>query len=203
MALFHYKRPPSSIDKHSISHTTVLQSCISLRQNQRVILVHDYDPNFRSARLPNWRSPGPADGRRLSHPHARTESGITTSGIVDQNRKGREKHETRPTLASHHHHRLAQLPSVRRPEPVSDRTPSASSPAPAAAAGEEGDDDVEQADDAGNDGVQYGADAVHDGHDAVADGAEDGFNLGNETVVSFANRHHCGHDLMSNAGVVF
>jgi hypothetical protein len=46
-----------------------------------------------------------------------------------------------------------------------------------AAAGEAGDDDVEDGDDAVDDGGQHGPDAVDDGHQAVADGAEDGFEL--------------------------
>lgn len=47
----------------------------------------------------------------------------------------------------------------------------------ALAAGEAGDDDVEDGDDAGDDGLQHGADAVDDGHEAGADGLEDGFDL--------------------------
>ncbi|MCJ1401647.1 hypothetical protein MMC11_004864 [Xylographa trunciseda] len=54
----------------------------------------------------------------------------------------------------------------------------AGSPPPAtAAAGQAGDNDVEEADDGADDGLQDGADAVNDGHEARADGLEDGLDL--------------------------
>ncbi len=46
-----------------------------------------------------------------------------------------------------------------------------------AAAGEAGDDDVEDGDDAVDDGVEDAADGVDNGHEAVADGLEEGFHL--------------------------
>jgi hypothetical protein len=51
-----------------------------------------------------------------------------------------------------------------------------------AAAGEAGNDDVEETDNGVDDSGQHGADAVDDGHQAVADGAEDGFELELEEV---------------------
>ena len=65
-----------------------------------------------------------------------------------------------------------------------DRAPAASRTAPATAAGQARDDDVEQGDDAGDDGLQDGADAVDDGHQAGADGLEDGLDLLEEERVS-------------------
>jgi hypothetical protein len=49
-------------------------------------------------------------------------------------------------------------------------------------AGEAGDDDVDEGDDAVDDGGQHGPDAIDNGHQAVADGAEDGFELEFEEV---------------------
>jgi len=57
-----------------------------------------------------------------------------------------------------------------------------------ATAGEAGDDDVEDADDAVNDGGQHGPDAVDDGHQAVADGSEDGFKLEFDEVSGSTSR---------------
>ena len=51
-----------------------------------------------------------------------------------------------------------------------------------ATAGEAGDDDIEEGDDAVDDGGQHSPDAVDDGHQAVADSAEDGFELEFEEV---------------------
>ena len=51
-----------------------------------------------------------------------------------------------------------------------------------ATAGEAGDDDIEEGDDAVDDGGQHGPDAVDDGHQTVADSAEDGFELEFEEV---------------------
>ncbi len=45
------------------------------------------------------------------------------------------------------------------------------------AAGQAGDDDVEERNDAGDDGLQNGTDAVNDGHEASTNGLEDGFDL--------------------------
>ena len=50
-------------------------------------------------------------------------------------------------------------------------------PPAAAAAGQAGNDNVEQGDDAVDDGRQHGADAVDNCHQAAANGLEDGFNL--------------------------
>lgn len=55
---------------------------------------------------------------------------------------------------------------------------SARPPLAGAAAGQAGDDDVKDGDDAVDDGVQDGADGVDDGHQALADGAEELFDLG-------------------------
>ena len=46
-----------------------------------------------------------------------------------------------------------------------------------AVAGQAGDDDVEEGDDAINDGGQDSTDSVDDGHEAAADGAEEIFDL--------------------------
>lgn len=54
-------------------------------------------------------------------------------------------------------------------------SPSAASTS--ATAGEAGDDDVEDGDDAVDDGVEDGANSVDDGHEAGADGSEDALNL--------------------------
>lgn len=60
---------------------------------------------------------------------------------------------------------------------------SATSPPTAEAlAGEAGDDDVEEGDDAVDDGHYYGTDGMDNGHDAVADGAEEGLHLEKESV---------------------
>lgn len=59
---------------------------------------------------------------------------------------------------------------------VLDRT-SPMSTTSTAAAGQAGDDDVEEGNDAGDDGLQDGSDAIHDGHEASADGLQDGPEL--------------------------
>jgi hypothetical protein len=47
----------------------------------------------------------------------------------------------------------------------------------ATAAGQAGDDDVEECDNGVDNGSAGGADGMHDGHEAVAYRAEDGLNL--------------------------
>jgi len=58
--------------------------------------------------------------------------------------------------------------------------------AASAAAGEAGDDDVEQRDNAVDDGHEDGADGIHDGHQARADGLADGFDARDDGT------HVCG-----------
>jgi hypothetical protein len=52
------------------------------------------------------------------------------------------------------------------------------------AAGEAGDNNVEEADDGANDGLQNCADAAHDGHQTVPDCLKDSFNLGGRQRVA-------------------
>ena len=55
--------------------------------------------------------------------------------------------------------------------------PHSTPPAAAAVAGEGGDDDVEDGDDAADNGHDDGADAVDNGHEHGADGSEDALDL--------------------------
>ena len=65
-----------------------------------------------------------------------------------------------------------------RSSPVLDTTRTASVfSAAAPTAGQAGDDDFEQGDDAANNGLEDGADGVDNGHEAVAYGLEDSFDL--------------------------
>lgn len=60
------------------------------------------------------------------------------------------------------------------------------------AAGDAGDDDVEDGDDAVDDGSQHGANAIDNSHQAVADSAEDGFELEFEEVSGWTSRVRVG-----------
>jgi hypothetical protein len=60
------------------------------------------------------------------------------------------------------------------------------------AAGDAGDDDVEDGDDAVDDGSQHGANAIDNSHQAVADGAEDGFELEFEEVSGWTLQVYVG-----------
>ena len=69
------------------------------------------------------------------------------------------------------------LPQGLWQPPGLDRTRPSTPTSSTAAAGQAGDNDVEQAHDCANDGLEDGSDAVNDGHEACTDGLEDGFDL--------------------------
>ena len=69
-----------------------------------------------------------------------------------------------------------------------------------AAAGEAGNYDVEETDNAVDDSGQHGADAVDNGHQAVADGAEDGFELEFEEVSGWTSRVYGGVGFGASVG---
>ena len=57
-----------------------------------------------------------------------------------------------------------------------------SSPASSTTAGEAGNDDVEESNNAVDDGSEDGSDAIHNSHEACADGLEDAANLGSVSL---------------------